>query len=189
MVCRCGRQHKQVPLAVRLDYAAGKQQGDAVSTIYDFSYHDGAGVAHALSAYRGQPMLLVNVASRCGFTPQYAGLQALWRTYRERGLMVIGFPCNQFGGQEPAGDDAIKVFCALEYDVDFPLSRKIEVNGADADPLWRWLQGQRRGLLGSRAVKWNFTKFLIDRQGAVHSRHSPTRSPQSLSARIEHVLR
>lgn len=166
-----------------------RTQGDAVTTAYDFSYHDGSGAAHPLAQWRGQPLLLVNVASRCGFTPQYAGLQALWRQYRERGLVVIGFPCNQFGRQEPAGDDAIKVFCALEYDVDFALSRKIDVNGAGADPLWRWLQRERRGLLGSASVKWNFTKFLVDRQGAVSARFAPATPPQALAERIEHVLR
>ena len=165
-----------------------RTQGDAVTTAYDFSYHDGAGVLHPLADQRGRPLLLVNVASRCGFTPQYAGLQALWRQYRERGLVVIGFPCNQFGGQEPAADDAIKVFCALEYDVDFPLSRKIEVNGAGADPLWQWLQRERRGLLGSAAVKWNFTKFLVDRQGAVQARFAPSTRPEALTEQIEHVL-
>lgn len=164
-------------------------QGDAVTTVYDFSYHDSAGVQHALADHRGQPMLLVNVASRCGFTPQYAGLQALWREYRDRGLVVIGFPCNQFGGQEPATDDAIKVFCALEYDVDFPLSRKIEVNGAQADPLWQWLQRERRGLFGTTAVKWNFTKFLVDREGRVRGRYAPTTKPEALAAKVEHVLR
>lgn len=168
---------------------AAQMQGDAVTTVYDFSYHDSAGVRHPLSAYRGQALLLVNVASRCGFTPQYTGLQALWRQYRERGLVVIGFPCNQFGGQEPASDEAIRVFCALEYDVDFPLSRKIEVNGAGADPLWQWLRRERRGLLGSTRVKWNFTKFLVDREGAVRARFAPTTPPQALAGRIEHVLR
>ncbi len=168
---------------------AAQMQGDAVTTVYDFSYHDSAGVRHPLSAYRGQALLLVNVASRCGFTPQYTGLQALWRQYRERGLVVIGFPCNQFGAQEPASDEAIRVFCALEYDVDFPLSRKIEVNGAGADPLWQWLRRERRGLLGSTRVKWNFTKFLVDREGAVRARFAPTTPPQALAGRIEHVLR
>jgi len=159
-----------------------------VTTIYDFSYQDGAGKHHPLAAHRGSALLLVNVASRCGFTPQYAGLQALWRAYRDRGLIVIGFPCNQFGGQEPAGDDAIKVFCSLEYDVDFPLSRKIEVKGAGADPLWRWLTHERRGLLGSAAVKWNFTKFLVDRDGRVCGRFAPTTPPQALAAHVERVL-
>lgn len=160
-----------------------------MTTAYDFSYHDGGGVPHPLAEHRGQLLLLVNVASRCGFTPQYAGLQALWRQYREQGLVVIGFPCNQFGGQEPAGDDAIKVFCALEYDVDFALSRKIEVNGAGADPLWRWLQRERRGWFGSAAVKWNFTKFLVDRQGKVRARFAPATRPQAIAGRIEQLLR
>jgi len=160
-----------------------------VNSIYDFSYQDGAGKHHPLAAHRGSALLLVNVASRCGFTPQYADLQALWQAYRERGLVVIGFPCNQFGGQEPAGDDAIKVFCSLEYDVDFPLSRKIEVNGAAADPLWRWLQRERRGLFGSAAVKWNFTKFLVDREGRVRGRFAPMTRPRALARRVEGVLR
>jgi glutathione peroxidase len=167
----------------------GRTQGDAMTTAYDFSYHDADGEAHALAQWRGQPLLLVNIGSRCSFTQQYTGLQALWRQYRERGLVVIGFPCNHFSSQEPAGDDTIKVFCALEYGVDFPLSRKIEVNGAGADPLWRWLKRERRGLLGSAVVKWNFTKFLVDRQGAVAARFSPLTAPQALAKRIEHVLR
>jgi len=159
-----------------------------VSTAYDFSYRDAAGDEHSLADYRGQALLLVNVASRCGFTPQYTGLQALWRGYRERGLVVIGFPCNQFGHQEPGSDQAIGMFCSLEYDVDFPLSRKVEVNGTDADPLWRWLQRERRGVLGSAPIKWNFTKFLVDRQGQVHARYAPATAPEKLAGEIEKVL-
>jgi glutathione peroxidase len=159
-----------------------------VSTVYDFSYHDAAGNEHPLDDFRGRPLLLVNVASRCGFTPQYTGLQRLWQAYRERGLQVIGFPCNQFGRQEPGNDDAIAMFCSLEYDVDFPLSRKIEVNGEGADPLWRWLQRERRGVLGIAPIKWNFTKFLVDRQGQVQGRYAPATAPEKLSGDIEAAL-
>ena len=157
--------------------------------IYEFSYQDGTGTGHPLAAHRGQALLLVNVASRCSFTPQYAALQALWQRYRDRGLVVVGFPCNQFGQQEPGGDDAIRAFCALDYGVDFPLSRKIEVNGANADPLWRWLQREKRGLFGTARIKWNFTKFLVGRDGAVLARHAPHTRPEALHADIERALR
>ncbi len=160
----------------------------AVSRIYEFNYQDGAGVRHPLSGHRGQAMLLVNVASRCSFTPQYVGLQALWQQYRERGLVVIGFPCNQFGQQEPGGDDAIRAFCSLDYGVDFPLSRKIEVIGANADPLWQWLQREKRGVLGTARIKWNFTKFLVGRDGTVVARYAPSTRPEALRAGIERVL-
>ncbi len=115
-------------------------------------------------------------------------MQALWQQYRERGLVVIGFPCNQFGQQEPGGDDAIMAFCALDYGVDFPLSRKIEVNGANADPLWQWLQREKRGVLGSARIKWNFTKFLVGPDGTVVARYAPSTGPEALRADIERVL-
>ena len=155
---------------------------------YDFTVTGLDGQPLALSQWAGQPLLLVNVASRCGFTPQYTALEALWQRYRAQGLVVIGFPCNQFGGQEPGDAAQIQSVCRLDYGVSFPISAKLDVNGAQADPLWKWLKQQRRGLLGTRAIKWNFSKFLVDRQGQVASRHAPHCKPQVLQARIEALL-
>ncbi len=146
------------------------------------------GAALPLAQWRGSALLVVNVASRCGFTPQYAGLEALWRAHRKRGLVVIGCPCDQFGHQEPGDEAEIRGFCALHYDVSFPMSAKLDVNGAGADPLWAWMKRQRPGVLGTGAIKWNFTKFLIGRNGQVLSRHAPTAKPASLEADIERAL-
>ena len=131
---------------------------------------------------------MVNTASKCGFTPQYAGLEALWRKYRDRGFEVIGFPCNQFGGQEPGDAAEIASFCSLNYDVSFPLMAKIEVNGDGATPLYRWLKAEAPGVLGSQRIKWNFTKFLIGRDGKVVRRYAPTDKPERLEADIEALL-
>lgn len=147
---------------------------------------DGADVD--LSTYAGKVLLIVNVASRCGFTPQYAGLQQLWRDYRERGLVVLGFPCDQFGHQEPGDEAQIRDFCTLDYGVDFPMFAKVEVNGANAHPLWAWLKREKRGLLGTGAIKWNFTKFLVGRDGRVLSRHAPNEAPEQLRPAIEAAL-
>lgn len=155
-------------------------------TTFDFTDLDGR--THAMGDYLGQVILVVNVASKCGFTPQYAGLQALWQRYRDRGLVVIGFPCDQFGHQEPGDAAQIRQFCSLDYAVDFPLSSKIEVNGSGAHPLWQWLKREQRGVFGSEAIKWNFTKFLIGRDGAVLERYAPTTTPEALSAQIERAL-
>lgn len=155
---------------------------------HDFSVTALDGTPMPLSQWAGQPLLLVNVASRCGFTPQYTGLEALWQRYRDQGLVVIGFPCNQFRQQEPGDAAQIQQFCQLDYGVSFPLSAKIQVNGPQADPLWRWLKEQRRGVLGTRAIKWNFSKFLISRDGTVVSRHGPTTTPQALETRIQALL-
>jgi len=155
---------------------------------HDFSFRTLEGQPQPLADYRGQPLLLVNVASRCGFTPQYEGLEELWQAYRARGLVVIGFPCNQFGAQEPGDAADIRRFCSLEYPVTFPLSEKIDVNGAGADPLWAWLAREKRGLLGTARIKWNFSKFLVDRQGRVASRHGPTVKPAQLREAIERLL-
>ncbi|MGJ4728975.1 glutathione peroxidase [Luteimonas sp. SDU101] len=141
-----------------------------------------------LSMYAGKVLLIVNVASRCGFTPQYAGLQQLWRDYRERGLVVLGFPCDQFGHQEPGDEAQIRDFCTLDYGVDFPMFAKVEVNGANAHPLWAWLKREKRGLLGTGAIKWNFTKFLVGRDGRVLSRHAPNEAPDQLRPAIEAAL-
>ena len=159
-----------------------------MTTAYDFSATDIDGRQQALSQYRGKALLIVNVASRCGFTPQYAGLERLWRDYRERGLVVLGFPCDQFGHQEPGDAAAIKEFCSLTYDVDFPLFAKIEVNGAGAHPLWQWLKDEKGGVLGIDAIKWNFTKFLVGRDGRVRKRYAPADKPESLVRDIEAAL-
>jgi glutathione peroxidase len=155
---------------------------------YDFTAHTLVGKSAPLADYRGRVLLIVNTASKCGFTPQYAGLEALWRKYQERGLTVLGFPCNQFGGQEPGAADEIASFCSLTYDVSFPMMAKIEVNGAGADPLYAWLKHEKKGVLGSEAIKWNFTKFLIGRDGEVAGRFAPTAEPKSLESAIEAAL-
>jgi glutathione peroxidase len=159
-----------------------------VSTAYDFTAETLEGRPAALADHRGEVMLIVNTASKCGFTPQYAGLEALYRKYKDRGLVILGFPCNQFGAQEPGNAEEIASFCSLTYDVSFPMMRKIDVNGPAAHPLYAWLKGQKKGLLGTQGIKWNFTKFLIDREGRVIGRFAPTATPQSLEGAIEAVL-
>jgi glutathione peroxidase len=159
-----------------------------VTTAYDFTAHGLDGAAAPLDAYRGKVLLIVNTASQCGFTPQYAGLEALWKKYRDRGLVVLGFPCNQFGGQEPGEAAEIANFCSLTYDVSFPMMAKIDVNGPAADPLYAWLKHEKRGLLGSESVKWNFTKFLVGRDGEVIARYGSTTEPKSLERAIEAAL-
>ncbi len=159
-----------------------------MATAFDFSAIDINGQPQALSQYAGKVLLIVNVASRCGFTPQYTGLQQLWHEYRGRGLVVLGFPCDQFGHQEPGNETEIRDFCALNFDVDFPMFSKIEVNGAAAHPLWAWLKEEKSGFLGTDAIKWNFTKFLVGRDGQVLRRYAPTETPQSLKADIEAAL-
>ncbi|MFM6853397.1 MAG: glutathione peroxidase [Sphingopyxis sp.] len=146
------------------------------------------GSAQAMAAHAGKVLLIVNTASKCGFTPQYAELESLYRDYKARGFEVLAFPCNQFAGQEPGDAQEIANFCSLTYDVSFPMFAKIDVNGASTDPLWAWLKGEKSGLLGIGAIKWNFTKFLVDRAGAVVSRHAPTVKPESLRAQIEALL-
>jgi glutathione peroxidase len=141
-----------------------------------------------LSAYRGQPLLIVNVASKCGFTPQYAGLEALYRKYRDRGFIVLGFPCDQFGHQEPGDEAQIKSFCSLTYDVTFPLFAKVSVNGANAHPLYRFLKEARPGVLGTEAIKWNFTKFLIGKNGEPLKRYAPADKPEGLEADVAMAL-
>lgn len=160
-----------------------------MTTAYDFTADDIDGQSRALSEFDGKVLLIVNVASKCGFTPQYAGLEQLWRDYRDCGLVVLGFPCDQFGHQEPGDEAQIKEFCSLTYDVDFPLFAKIDVNGASAHPLWKWLKEEKGGFLGLDNIKWNFTKFLIGRDGRVIKRYPPTEKPESLAADIEAALR
>ena len=156
--------------------------------LYDFIVMGADGKPAPLAAHRGQVLLIVNTASKCGFTPQYEGLEALWRRYRERGFAVLGFPCNQFGGQEPGSADEIAAFCSLTYDVTFPVLAKIEVNGPKADPLFKYLKDQKRGVLGSAGIKWNFTKFLVDRQGAVVARFGPAVKPGALEGAVVRAL-
>jgi glutathione peroxidase len=160
-----------------------------MSVIYDFPVQTAIGEEITLSEYRGQVMLIVNTASKCGFTPQYAGLESLFRKYNGQGFVVLGFPCNQFGGQEPGDSTEIQNFCSLTYDVTFPLFMKINVNGNDAAPLFQHLKSAAPGLLGSEGIKWNFTKFLIDREGYVLARYAPTTTPESLESVIELALR
>ena len=157
-------------------------------SVYDFEALSIEGKPAPLSAQRGKVLLIVNTASRCGFTPQFAGLQSLWNEYRDRGLVIVGFPSNEFGGQDPGTNDEIQSFCSLNYGVDFPMMAKVEVNGGSAHPLWKWLTSEAPGLLGMQAIKWNFTKFLVGRDGRVIKRYAPTDSPESLRQDIEAAL-
>jgi glutathione peroxidase len=158
------------------------------SAVYDFEAQDINGRTQSLSAYREKVLLIVNVASECGFTPQYAGLEALQRKFAARGFTVLGFPCNQFGAQEPGGEDQIKAFCESRFDVTFPLFAKVEVNGAGAHPMYAYLKSAEPGLLGSEAIKWNFTKFLVNKQGKVVERYAPTTKPEAIASDIEGLL-
>jgi glutathione peroxidase len=159
-----------------------------VKSVYDFEVATIDGHKQSLADYRGRVLLMVNVASRCGFTPQYAGLEKLYRKYRERGFTVLGFPCDQFGQQEPGDEAEIKEFCRLTYDVTFPLFAKIDVNGAAAHPLYKYLKNARRGFLGTKGIKWNFTKFLIDREGGVMRRFGPTARPEKMEKDVVRLL-
>ncbi len=159
-----------------------------METIYAFSARAIDGRDIPLADYAGKVLLIVNVASECGFTPQYAGLETLYRDYREQGFSVLAFPCNQFGGQEPGDAAAISQFCSSRYEVTFPLFEKIEVNGPGAHPLYAWLKSQKAGILGSQSIKWNFSKFLVDREGHVIQRLGPTAKPESLRKEIERAL-
>ena len=159
-----------------------------MTSVYDFNAKTIDGDEQALSAYKGKTLLIVNVASKCGFTPQYKGLEALYEKFRDQGLVVLGFPCDQFGHQEPGDEAEIKNFCSLNYDVKFPLFAKIDVNGADAHPLYKFLKHEAKGLLGSEAIKWNFTKFLVDREGNVVKRYAPNDTPESIAKDLEKTL-
>ncbi len=156
-------------------------------TVHDFTVKKPDGSTQSLSDFSGKPMLIVNTASKCGFTPQYAGLETLHRKYGDD-VAILAFPCNQFGAQEPGDADEIANFCSLTYDVTFPVMAKVEVNGEGADPLFKHVKKARPGLLGSQAIKWNFTKFLIDKNGNVVSRHAPTEKPESLTSEIDKLL-
>lgn len=158
------------------------------SSIYDFEALSIEGKPAHLSTQRGKVLLIVNTASQCGFTPQFAGLEQLWKDYRDRGLVIVGFPSNQFGQQDPGSNDEIASFCELNYGVSFPMMAKVDVNGSNAHPLWLWLTEQAPGVLGSKAIKWNFTKFLVGRDGKVLKRYAPADSPDSLRKDIEAAL-
>ena len=159
-----------------------------MSTIYDFEALSIEGKPAHLSTQRGKVLLVVNTASKCGFTPQFAGLEALWKEYADRGLVVVGFPSNQFGGQDPGANDEIAAFCERNYGVSFPMMAKVEVNGEQAHPLWQWLSTEAPGLLGSKAIKWNFTKFLVGREGRVIRRYAPQDAPAKLAGDIAAAL-
>ena len=156
--------------------------------IHSFPVRSISGEEITLDRWRGDVLLIVNVASRCGYTPQYAGLEALYRKYRDRGFAVLGFPCNQFGAQEPGTSTEIQQFCSLTYDVTFPLFARIDVNGPDAHPLYGWLKAQKPGILGSEAIKWNFTKFLVSRDGEVIGRYGSRETPDAIEPDIIQAL-
>jgi glutathione peroxidase len=160
----------------------------AMTSIYDFSARDIDGNERSLADFRGKTLLVVNVASKCGFTPQYTGLEALWRADRDKGLVVLGFPCDQFGHQEPGDEAEIRNFCSTSYDVSFPLFAKVEVNGDGAHPLYKWLKSEGKGILGSESIKWNFTKFLVDRDGQVVKRYAPTDTPEKIGKDLRNQL-
>ena len=160
-----------------------------MASIYDFTAQAIDGRAISLADYRGRVLLIVNTASQCGFTPQFAGLEELHQRYAAEGLSVLGFPSNQFGGQDPGSDDEIGAFCTKNYGVSFQMMQKVEVKGSDAVPLYRWLVQEKPGLLGSTVIKWNFTKFLVGRDGQVIKRYAPLDTPASLAKDIEAALR
>ena len=160
----------------------------APSSVYDFEALSIEGKTASLSSQRGKVLLIVNTASACGFTPQFGGLETLWKTYRDRGLVVLGFPSNEFGKQDPGSNDEIASFCEMNYGVSFPMMEKVEVNGAQAHPLFKWLTKEAPGLLGSTGIKWNFTKFLVGRDGKVIKRYAPTDKPESIIKDIEAAL-
>ena len=160
----------------------------APSSVYDFDALSIDGKPAQLATQRGKVLLIVNTASQCGFTPQFGGLEALWEKYRDQGFTVIGFPSNQFGHQDPGSNDEIASFCEVNYGVSFPMMSKIDVNGANAHPLWKWLKGEKPGILGSEAIKWNFTKFLIGKDGQVLKRYAPADKPEAIDRDIAAAL-
>ena len=159
-----------------------------MTSVYDFEATTIDGDEQSLAAYKGKAMLIVNVASKCGFTPQYKGLEELYEKFQDKGLVVLGFPCDQFGHQEPGDEEEIKNFCSLNYDVKFPLFSKIDVNGANTHPLYKHLKKEAKGLLGSESIKWNFTKFLVDKDGNVLRRYASTDTPQSIEKDVAATL-
>ena len=159
-----------------------------MSNVFDFSCQTSAGSERPLSEFKGKVLLVVNTASKCGFTPQFAGLESLYEKYRDQGLEILGFPCNQFGKQDPGSNDEIQEFCQLNYGVSFPMFGKIEVNGNGADPLFKHLKSEAPGALGTQGIKWNFTKFLVNPEGEVLKRYAPATKPQDIEADIEALL-
>jgi glutathione peroxidase len=159
-----------------------------MSSVYDFSVKTIDGAEQKLDAFKGKTLLIVNVASKCGFTPQYKGLEALYRRHKDQGLVVLGFPCDQFGHQEPGDEAEIKNFCSLNYEVSFPLFAKIKVNGDDAEPLYKYLKSEEKGILGTSAIKWNFTKFLVNRSGEVLKRYGSIDTPDSIEKDLAPLL-
>ena len=160
----------------------------ASTSIYDFELTSIDGKTASLASHRGKVLLIVNTASACGFTPQFGGLEALWKSFGTTGLTIVGFPSNEFGAQDPGSDSEISSFCQINYGVSFPMMAKVRVNGSNAHPLWKWLTKEAPGLLGSQAVKWNFTKFLVGKDGQVIKRYAPTDTPESMRADIERAL-
>ena len=160
----------------------------AASSVYDFEAVSIDGKPAPLASQRGKVLLIVNTASACGFTPQFEGLEKLWKAYADRGLVVVGFPSNEFGGQDPGSNDEIASFCELNYGVSFPMMAKARVNGAEAHPLWQWLKSEAPGLLGTQGIKWNFTKFLVGKDGKVLKRYAPNDAPESMKKDIEAAL-
>jgi len=159
-----------------------------LASVYDFSAKRLDGKEQSLADYKGKVLLIVNVASKCGFTPQYEGLQALYEKYKDKGLLILGFPCNQFGAQEPGDEKEIASFCSLTYGVDFPMFSKIDVNGENTAPVYQFLKSEKKGLAGSQSIKWNFTKFLVDRDGAVIARFGPQDTPDLIGRKLEKIL-
>jgi glutathione peroxidase len=159
-----------------------------MASVYDFTARRLGGKEESLGAYKGKALLIVNVASKCGFTPQYEGLEALYKSYKDKGFEILGFPCNQFGAQEPGDEKEIATFCKTTYGVTFPMFAKIDVNGDNAHPLYKFLKKEKKGIAGSEAIKWNFTKFLVDRNGAVVERFGPQDTPAIIGRRLEKML-
>ncbi|HEX3141559.1 MAG TPA: glutathione peroxidase [Rhizobacter sp.] len=159
-----------------------------MASVYDFEAVSIDGKPASLATQKGKVLLIVNTASACGFTPQFAGLEKLWETYADKGLVVVGFPSNEFGSQDPGSDSEIASFCQLNYGVKFPMMSKVQVNGADAHPLWKWLTAEAPGILGTKRIKWNFTKFLVGRDGQVIKRYAPNDAPESITKDIEAAL-
>jgi len=157
-------------------------------SLYDFKFDDAFGFEKDLSDFRGKVLLIVNTASKCGFTPQYEGLENLYNEYKDKGLQIVGFPCNQFGGQEPGSNEEIQNFCKMNYGVTFPVFAKIDVNGKDTHPLYEFLKNEAPGLAGSHTIKWNFTKFLVDREGNVVKRIASAKEPEKIKNDIEVLL-
>jgi glutathione peroxidase len=159
-----------------------------MTNIYDFEAKTIDGQTQKLDTYKGKVMLVVNVASKCGFTPQYEGLEELYRKFKDKGLVILGFPCNQFGRQEPGDENEIKNFCSLKYDVTFPMFAKIDVNGDTTHPLYKYLKKEEKGILGTESIKWNFTKFLVDKTGKVVKRYAPTDNPAAIEKDLAALL-